>query len=50
MPIGIEHLDDIIADLSQALDTAGSLARAAWTLGGGGGDVAARWRPFFLPQ
>lgn len=27
--IGIEHIDDILADLSQALEAAGTLARAA---------------------
>jgi O-acetylhomoserine (thiol)-lyase len=29
LSVGIEHIDDIVADLSQALDTAGTLARAA---------------------
>ena len=29
LSVGIEHIDDIIADLSQALDAAGALARAA---------------------
>jgi O-acetylhomoserine (thiol)-lyase len=29
LSVGIEHIDDIIADLSQALDAAGTLARAA---------------------
>jgi O-acetylhomoserine (thiol)-lyase len=29
LSVGIEHIDDILADLSQALDAAGTLARAA---------------------
>jgi len=29
LSVGIEHIDDILADLSQALDAAGKLARAA---------------------
>jgi len=29
LSIGIEHIDDIIADLSQALDAAGTRAQAA---------------------
>jgi O-acetylhomoserine (thiol)-lyase len=29
LSVGIEHIDDILADLSQALDAAGKLRRAA---------------------
>jgi O-acetylhomoserine (thiol)-lyase len=29
LSIGIEHIDDILADLSQALDAAGKLKQAA---------------------